>query len=65
MIGVTWKGSDLVSDSRNAKQSIDFDRDQFLPASVLGLRTYGGFYFFFSYASAFSRWPAPGVGSLA
>ena len=62
MMGVTWKGSGLVSGSQNAEQSIGFGPGEFAPRGVLGLRTYAGFYLYFCYASAFGRGPAPGLG---
>jgi hypothetical protein len=65
MIGVTWKGSGLVSDSRSAIQSIGFGPEELFSGHPLALQTRAGFYLYFSYASAFGRWPAPGVGSPA
>jgi len=62
-MGVTWKGSDVVSIDWNTTDLSGSCLGGFAPGSAFGLQTYFGFTFYFTYASAFGRCPAPGEGN--
>jgi len=59
MMGAIWKGSGVVMQSWGGKQLSGACGTVPVP----GLRTYAGYYYYFTYASAFGRCPAPGFGS--
>jgi hypothetical protein len=63
MMGVTWKGSDVVVDARSIKALDNPCLGGPTPKSALGLRTDFSFGFYFTYASALGRCPAPGEGN--
>jgi len=59
MMGVTWKGSETVLPSWGGNQLSGACRT----GPSIGLRTYASYYFYFAYAPACGRCPAPGFGS--
>jgi hypothetical protein len=58
IMGAIWKGSIAVSDSRSIKELSGLE-----PGGVFRTRDYFGFGFYFAYASALGRCPAPGEGT--